>query len=123
MQKLASCPKKGVEGKNTMMREEDRRLAQEFARRVRALFPDAAIWVFGSRARGDATGESDLDCLVVLNDPTPQVDSVIRDIAWELGFENGLVIATVILGREEFERGPMSQSTLVANVLAEGAEV
>ncbi len=79
--------------------------------------------MFGSRARGDATGESDLDCFVVLNDPTPQADSVIRDIAWELGFENGLVITTVILGREEFERGPMSQSTLIANVLAEGAEV
>jgi len=120
---IGKLPQKGVAGKNTMMREEDRKLAQEFARRVRALFPDAAIWVFGSRARSDATGESDLDCLVVLNDPTPQVDSVIRDIAWELGFENGLVITTVILGREEFERGPMSQSTLIANVLAEGAEV
>jgi len=106
-----------------MMREDDKRLAEEFARRVRALFPDAAIWVFGSRARGDATPESDLDCLIVLNNPTPQAYSAIRDIAWELGFENGVVISTIILGREEFERGPMSQSTLVANVLQEGAEV
>ncbi len=106
-----------------MMREDDKRLAREFARRVRAFFPDAAIWVFGSRARGDATPESDLDCLIVLNDPTPEAYSTIREIAWELGFENGVVITTVILRREEFERGPMSQSTLVANVLKEGAKL
>ena len=106
-----------------MMRENDKKLAQEFARRVRAIFPDASIWVFGSRARGEATPESDLDCLIVLNNLTPQAYSTIRDIAWKLGFESGVVITTVILEREEFESGPMSQSTLVANVLEEGAEV
>ena len=105
------------------MRDNDKILATEFARRVRAFFPDASLWMFGSRARGDATSESDLDCLIVLKDPTPEVYSTIREIAWELGFENGVVITTVILGREEFECGPMSQSTLVADILKEGAEL
>ncbi len=106
-----------------MMKDEDKRLAQEFARRVQAKFPNAAIWVFGSRARGDAVPESDLDCMVVLDKPTRKDDQVIRDIAWEVGFENEVVITTVILDREEFEHGPMSQSTLVANVLREGAKL
>jgi len=100
-----------------------KKLAQEFSRRVRAIFPDASIWVFGSRARGEATPESDLDCLIVLSNLTSQAYSAIRNIAWELGFESGVVITTVILEREEFESDPMSQSTLVANVLEEGAEV
>lgn len=106
-----------------MMKQEDRRLGAEFARRVRALFPDASVWVFGSRARGDAVSESDLDCLIVLDKISKQVDRAIRDIAWELGFENDVVITTLLLEREEFQHGPMSQSTLVANVLREGAQV
>ena len=106
-----------------MMRDEDRRLAQEFAHRVQTKFPDATIWVFGSRARGDAVPGSDLDCLIVLDKPTRKDDRAIRDIAWEVGFENDVVITTIILDREEFEHGPMSQSTLVANVLREGAKL
>ncbi len=106
-----------------MMNEKDKGLAQAFAHRVRELFPDATVWVFGSRARGDAVPESDLDCLIVLGQPTRQADIAIRDIAWEIGFEEGIIITTVILGKEEFERGPMSQSTLVANVLREGTSI
>lgn len=104
------------------MEEKDRKLVQEFARRVRALFPTAAIWIFGSRARGEPMAGSDLDCLIVLDSLTPQANRAIRNIAWEIGFDNGIVITTVILDRETFEKGPMSESTLVANVLREGIE-
>lgn len=103
------------------MKEADKKLVQDFARSVRALFPDAAIWIFGSRARGDAVPESDLDCLIVLDHLSPQADRAIRDIAWEIGFESGVVITTVILERKEFEQGPMSESSIVANILREGA--
>jgi hypothetical protein len=44
----------------------------------------------------------------------------IGHIAWEVGFEHERVITTVCFTREEFERGPMSESTLVANILREG---
>jgi len=103
-----------------MMQENDRLLTDRFAHRLRGTYPDAMIWVFGSRARGDAYPGSDLDLLIVLDEVTPEANRIIRDIAWEMGFGNGFVISTVILEREEFERGPMSESTLVANVLQEG---
>lgn len=41
-------------------------------------------------------------------------------MAWEIGFENDRVITTVILASEQFEKGPMSESTLVKNILEEG---
>jgi hypothetical protein len=44
----------------------------------------------------------------------------IRDLAWEIGFENDLVITTVVTSEEQLRRGPLSESTLVANVLREG---
>jgi uncharacterized protein len=103
-----------------MMADRDRQILELFAARVRERFPDANVWAFGSRARGDATWESDLDVCVVDNDLTPADHYTIGDIAWEVGFEHGLVIIPICFTREAFERGPMSASTLVANILREG---
>ena len=103
-----------------MMSKEDRRILDEFKDRVRKRFSDAQIWAFGSRARGEATWESDFDLLIVLNKIDQKIGRWVRDIAWEVGFENDRVITTVLIEREQFEHGPMSESTLVDNVLREG---
>jgi hypothetical protein len=44
----------------------------------------------------------------------------IRESAWEIGFDHGIVISTVLVSQESFEEGPMAASTLVANVRREG---
>ena len=103
-----------------MMSKQDRRILDQFTSRVRERFPEARIWAFGSRARGNATWESDFDICIVLNQVNQETDRWIRDIAWEVGFENELVITTVVFDFDQFENGPMSESTLVANVLQEG---
>ncbi len=48
------------------------------------------------------------------------MERFIRKIAWELGFDNECVITTLVLDEKQFENGPMSESTLVANILSEG---
>jgi hypothetical protein len=57
---------------------------------------------------------------VVLPEVTKDLKSRIRMLAWEVAFQYGLVIPTVILSDESFERGPTSASRLVANILSEG---
>lgn len=103
-----------------MMSKQDRRIFDQFTSRVRQRFLDARIWAFGSRVRGNATWESDFDICIVLNQVNQETDRWIRDIAWEVGFENERVITTVVFDFDQFENGPMSESTLVANVLQEG---
>ena len=103
-----------------MMCKEDRKILKEFSRRVNEQFSDARIWAFGSRAKGEATWESDFDIFIVLNEVDQKTDRWIRDIAWEVGFDNDRVITTVLLDKAQFEHGPMSESTLVANILREG---
>lgn len=102
------------------MKQEDKKVLQEFAERIRAVFPDARLWAFGSRARGTAQWDSDFDVCIVLEKVDEDVDSVIRRIAWEVGFDNDRVITTVVIEKKDFEIGPMSESTLVSNILREG---
>ncbi|MGD9281912.1 MAG: nucleotidyltransferase domain-containing protein [Desulfobacterales bacterium] len=103
-----------------MMSQEDRKILNKFTSLVRERFSDAKVWVFGSRARGDATWESDFDVFVVLSEVDQKAERWIRDIAWEVGFENERVITTILIDREQFENGPMSESTIVDNILREG---
>ena len=57
-----------------MMSDQDRIILDQFTSRVRERFPDARIWAFGSRARGNATWESDFDICIVLNQVNQEAD-------------------------------------------------
>ena len=103
-----------------MLSEKDKRVFSIFASLVRQRFPDARIWAFGSRTRGDAGEESDLDVCVVVGRLDEAIDQTIMDIAWEVGFENDIIISTVVYSRQEFDKGPCSESPLVQNVLSTG---
>ena len=102
------------------MSPEDRKILDEFAKRVRALAPSASIRAFGSRARGSPDPESDLDLCVVVPDVSRDFRDAVYAIAWEVGFDKGRVLAPIILSEDDFERAPMSASTLVANIRREG---
>ena len=103
-----------------MLNYEDQRILKELAFRIRERYPEARIWAYGSRARGTATWDSDFDVFIVLARVDQSIDRWIRYLAWEVGFENDRVITTVVMNQFEFEQGPMSESTLVGNVLQEG---
>jgi predicted nucleotidyltransferase len=102
------------------MSPHDRRLLHLFATRVRALSPSASIRAFGSRARGSADAESDLDLCVILPEVTRDLRDAIYRVAWEIGFDEGCVLTPIVLSEDDFERAPLSASTLVANIRREG---
>ena len=79
--------------------------------------------VFGSRARGDAQPDSDLDMLVLVEYVTPPIRKTISHCAWEVGFEVGVLIQTVVMTREEAEDGPEQSSLLMLAVREEGIPV
>lgn len=103
-----------------MMADRDRQILELFAARVRERFPDTDVWAFGSRVRGDATWESDLDVCVVVDHLTNEDRHVLWNMAWEIGFEQDMLISAVPFSKDEFEYGPCSESPLVFNILREG---
>jgi predicted nucleotidyltransferase len=105
------------------MNFEDQRILKELASRIRERFPGARLWAFGSRARGTAAWDADFDVCIVLDTVDQEIDCWIRDKAWEVGFVNDRVITTVVMDQEEFDHGPMSESTLISNILQEGIAI
>ena len=102
------------------MNETDRAILSLFTARVRQLFSTAEVTAFGSRTRGTAAPDSDLDVCVVLEKLDDDNDQMIMDIAWEVGFEHDVVISTVTYARNEFEHGPVSESPLIKTILHDG---
>jgi predicted nucleotidyltransferase len=103
-----------------MLSGKDKKVFHLFSNRVRERFPGAMIWAFGSRAKGLAAEESDLDVCVVVDELDEGIDEAIMNIAWETGFENDRVISTVTYSKQEFNKGPCSESPLVQNILDGG---
>lgn len=103
-----------------MLRAVDRRIAREFRRRLSAIAPILDLRVFGSRVRGDAAPDSDLDLFIELEEATPELRQRISEIAWEVGFEMDRVITPVVTTRHDLEHGAMGANPLVLNVEREG---
>ncbi len=76
--------------------------------------------LFGSRARGDADPDSDMDVLVVVEEVDRAVEDYISDCAWEASFAQGFVVVPVVFSQEEWENGPERYSLLAKAIRTEG---
>jgi predicted nucleotidyltransferase len=101
----------------------DRQMALEFKRRVAALVPILQFSVFGSRARGDATDGSDLDVFLVVDHIDADLREKISEIAWEVGFENDVVLSTFVVTVEQLEHGPVGVSPIIRQIEKEGVRL
>jgi predicted nucleotidyltransferase len=106
-------------GLNAADREVARELRQRLAQRVKI----EDFRVFGSRARGDATPDSDLDIYLVVTELTPVLRRWIDEIAWEVGFERDRVISTLVTTRRGLEQGPFGAQPIVQAIEREGIPI
>ena len=86
----------------------DPQIVREFQQRFARIVPIRDLRIFGSRARGDAAPESDLDLFIELEEASPELRQRISETAWEVGFEMDRVISRLVTTRNDPEHGAIS---------------
>jgi predicted nucleotidyltransferase len=105
------------------MQERDLKIVENFKSLVSQRVKVHEVRVFGSRARGDAAEESDLDVLVVVDYLDPSTERYISDCAWEAGFPEDVIIIPIAISLDTLKNSPIRESVFIKNVYQEGVSV
>ena len=80
-----------------MLSTKDARIARKVKRRLLEIARVKQLVVYGSRARGTPAKYSDLDLYIELEEQvSPALRKKIREIAWEVSLDSGVVISTLV---------------------------
>jgi predicted nucleotidyltransferase len=87
-------------------------------------YPDAEIYLYGSRARGDATKFSDWDLLILLNlQKIPfDLETKLMDDFYDLELQTGEVFSPLIYSKSDWHT-KYSFSPLYENIQKEGIKI
>jgi predicted nucleotidyltransferase len=102
--------------------DRERQVAIEFVERVRQRFDGQLVSavLFGSRARGEAEPDSDMDVLVVMSSADPEVRKEIRYLAVEVWLEHGIYLSTRVWSQAHWRKLEELQTLLYQNIRRDG---
>ena len=105
------------------MKARDRQVVKLFKQRIQTLTTVKRVIIFGSRARGKASPESDLDIFVEIPQVTPELRQEIYNTAWEVGYEYGIVISTFLVSTAALVNSPLAANPILQAIDREGVVV
>ena len=102
----------------------DTRAINRLLERVRVAIDErASAVVFGSKARGRATAESDVDLLVILSRDDFPTRRLVFDLAYEVYLETDVMIAPLVLSGAAFDALKQSGRRLAREIERDGVRV
>ena len=81
--------------------------------------------MYGSRARGDATADSDLDLVALVDEKTPELEQALDEVACNLLRDHDFksIISLKVFAEERFRSAVAKRLSFYRNVEREGVTV
>lgn len=98
--------------------EEEQVAVREFASHLRDRFPKQiqAVKLYGSKARGESHGESDVDLLLLVTERTGDLDEATIDIVCDILNTHGVFLETVTMTKADYEQARQQQYPFALNI-------
>jgi predicted nucleotidyltransferase len=103
-----------------LLKENEERAIKSLKKELDNRFKLVDLWLFGSKARGDDTEESDVDVMIKLAETDHETESQIYDIVYEINLKNDTFISVIIFSKYEIDEGPMAESPIYKIIQKEG---
>ena len=112
---------KDVDSISPSLRENEKLALRKLSKDIGVLYPDAEIILFGSRARGEGTHESDLDILILISHAVDEkVSNSINDVSYPIELEYDVVFGKIIEEKSKWNSPIYKVLPLHQNVDREG---
>ncbi|NWF56543.1 MAG: nucleotidyltransferase domain-containing protein [Syntrophaceae bacterium] len=105
------------------LNENEKKAVEALKSRLKERFELRDMRLFGSKARGHASPESDVDIMIELPKRSPEIESEIDDITFEVNLRNDSFITTIVFGQDELQQGPMKESPIYKIIRKEGIPI
>jgi predicted nucleotidyltransferase len=116
---------KSEQGHLSQLKNKDRHVAMAFVDKIQQRFDGqlVSVLLFGSRARGEAEPDSDMDLLVVMAIADPEVRKAIHHLAAEVWLENGIFLSTLIWSQDHWHKVAGLQTLLYQSICRDGIDL
>jgi len=105
------------------LNENEKKAVETLKSRLKGRFDVRDMLLFGSKVRGQAGPDSDVDIMIELAKRSPEIESEIDDITFEVNLRNDSFITTIVFGQDELQQGPMKESPIYKTIRKEGIPV
>jgi len=104
--------------------ENERRSVEEAARLIKAELPVTRVILFGSRARGAARPDSDIDLLVLTSEPvTRELRRELHGRLFDVSLRNDVLLSSIVVSEREWSEGLIRYMLIHSEVERDGCEV
>ncbi|OGW03240.1 MAG: hypothetical protein A2Z59_07740 [Nitrospinae bacterium RIFCSPLOWO2_02_39_17] len=107
------------------LNKKERETLKKFRIKIEKLLSDNLVEVklFGSKARGDARKDSDLDVMIIISSGDWRTSDMIYEIATDILIETGVCVSPKVITKKEYNYLHNIGNLFMKNVIREGIAI